>query len=85
VQAALSAIQARVLLMPSETHLYFPVADCVLELSSLSSGRLFPVPSIWGHVAVAPSSKPAEKSFIKAAVNKSRELMLGKAGETEWG
>ncbi|MCB8880557.1 alpha/beta fold hydrolase [Acidisoma cellulosilytica] len=66
--AALSAIQARVLLMPGETDLYFPPEDNAVEASSLKHGVLKPIPSIWGHVAGAPSNLPEEKAFLRAAV-----------------
>jgi len=66
--AALGAIQARVLLMPSETDLYFPVADNALELASLQEAELQPIPSIWGHVAGAPANLPEERAFLRTAV-----------------
>ncbi|GAB0116617.1 alpha/beta fold hydrolase [Acidisoma sp. 7E03] len=66
--AALAAICARVLLMPCETDLYFPVADNALELAHLQTGALHAIPSIWGHVAGAPSDLPEERAFLRAAV-----------------
>ncbi|WP_459696774.1 alpha/beta fold hydrolase [Acidisoma sp. C75] len=65
---ALASITARVLLMPCETDLYFPPADNAAELGALRAGCLRPIPSIWGHVAGAPASLPAEHAFLKAAV-----------------
>jgi homoserine O-acetyltransferase len=69
---ALSAIEARVLLMPGETDLYFRVADNAAELPLLKRGTLLPIPSIWGHRAGNPQPIPADTAFIKAAV---RELL----------
>ena len=69
---ALSAIEARVLLMPGETDLYFRVADNAAELPHLRRGRLLPIPSIWGHRAGNPQPNPPDAAFIKAAV---RELL----------
>lgn len=66
--AALGAIRARVLLMPSETDLYFPPADNALELPHLRQAELKPIPSIWGHVAGAPSDLPGEHAFLRRAV-----------------
>jgi homoserine O-acetyltransferase len=66
--AALGAIRARVLLMPGETDLYFPVADNAAELSHLRAAELRPIPSIWGHVAGAPANIPADRAFLRAAV-----------------
>ncbi|MFC4640181.1 alpha/beta fold hydrolase [Deinococcus hohokamensis] len=65
---ALSAIQARVLLMPGETDLYFRVADNAAELPHLRAGQLRPIPSIWGHRAGSPAGLPEELAFLKAAV-----------------
>jgi homoserine O-acetyltransferase len=71
---ALSAIKARVLLMPGETDLYFRVADNAAELPHLKHGTLLPIPSIWGHRAGNPQPNPADAAFIKAAV---REFLAG--------
>ena len=65
---ALAAIEARVLLMPCETDLYFPVADNAAELRHLRSGKLLPIPSIWGHRAGNPVANAADQAFLKAAV-----------------
>jgi homoserine O-acetyltransferase len=65
---ALRAVRARVLLMPSETDLYFRVADNAAELPHLAHGELRPIPSIWGHRAGNPVPNPADRSFVKHAV-----------------
>ena len=65
---ALAAIEARVLLMPSVTDLYFPVADNADELRHLRHGKLLPIPSIWGHRAGNPAANPADQAFLRAAV-----------------
>ena len=65
---ALQAIRARVLLMPSETDLYFRVADNEAELPHLAHAALKPIPSIWGHRAGNPVANPADARFIKEAV-----------------
>lgn len=66
--AALRAIQARVLLLPSETDLYFRVADNEAELAHLANAELHPIPSIWGHLAGNPSSNPSDADYLKAQV-----------------
>jgi homoserine O-acetyltransferase len=66
--AALGRISARVLLMPSETDLYFRVADNAAELPHLKHGRLAPIPSIWGHRAGNPVANPEDAAFIRDAV-----------------
>ena len=65
---ALAAIEARVLLLPSATDLYFRVADNEAELPHLRHGRLLPIPSIWGHRAGNPSPNPEDAAFIRAVV-----------------
>ncbi len=68
LDAALRRITARVLLMPSETDLYFRVADNAAELPHLQHGRLAPIPSIWGHRAGNPVTNPADAAFLKREV-----------------
>lgn len=68
LDAALRGIEARVLLMPSETDLYFRVADNAAELPHLKHGRLAPIPSIWGHRAGNPVANPADAAFLKREV-----------------
>jgi homoserine O-acetyltransferase len=67
---ALGAIQARMLLLPSETDLYFRVADNAAELPHLKHAELRPIPSIWGHRAGNPNPAllPAEFAFVRDAV-----------------
>jgi homoserine O-acetyltransferase len=67
---ALQAIKARVLLLPSETDLYFRIADNALELAHLSDAELVPIPSIWGHRAGNPAANPRDAAFLKAAVQR---------------
>ena len=66
--AALARIEARVLLLPSATDLYFRVADNEAELPHLRHGRLAVIPSIWGHRAGNPAPNPADAAFIRAEV-----------------
>ena len=66
--AALRAITARVLLIPSATDLYFRVADNEAELSHLRNGALATIPSIWGHRAGSPEGIPADLDFLTSHV-----------------
>ncbi|HVZ08559.1 alpha/beta fold hydrolase [Rhodopila sp.] len=66
--AALRAIQARVLLMPGATDLYFRVADNQAELPFLRHAVLRPIDSIWGHRAGNPVGNPADAAFIRQEV-----------------
>jgi homoserine O-acetyltransferase len=70
LSAALATISARVLLMPSETDLYFRVADNAAELPHLKSAELLPIPSIWGHRAGNPAGLPTELAFVRTAVQR---------------
>ena len=68
LQAALRAIQAKVLLTPGETDLYFRVADNAAELEHLAHAELRPIPSIWGHRAGNPATNPVDAAFVRDAV-----------------
>ncbi|SDH97749.1 alpha/beta fold hydrolase [Alloyangia pacifica] len=70
--AALTAIRARVLLMPGDRDLYFRVADNQNELRHLGSASLVEIPSIWGHRAGHPANQPDDRAFIERHV---RELL----------
>jgi homoserine O-acetyltransferase len=70
-RAALSAIRARAIIMPSETDLYFRVRDNQLEVELMPNAELRPIPSIWGHAA-GLGVNPSDNEFIDAAL---RELL----------
>jgi len=61
-EAALRSVKARVLYMPSETDLYFPVGDARYEAAFIPHVRLLPIPSLWGHPAGAAAS-PEDANF----------------------
>jgi homoserine O-acetyltransferase len=65
---ALNTIRARLLLMPSRTDLYFPVADNAAELPHIAQGVLRPIPTIWGHRAGSPIENPEDLAFLRKAV-----------------
>lgn len=67
---ALSAITARTLLLPSETDLYFRVADNAAELPHLRDAELTVLPGVWGHRAGSPHGLPDETAFLRAAVRR---------------
>lgn len=66
-EAALRSIEARVLLMPGETDLYFPVADSEYEATLIPDVKLVPIPSIWGHGAGAGAG-PGDAEFVNRAI-----------------
>ncbi|NER84571.1 MAG: alpha/beta fold hydrolase [Leptolyngbya sp. SIO1D8] len=65
---ALGAIQARTLVMPAETDLYFTPADCEAEAALIPGAEYRPIPSIWGHRAGNPYQNPEDEVFIQQAV-----------------
>lgn len=69
LDAALGAITARVLLMPSATDLYFRTADNELELAALRKAELVEIPSVWGHRAGSPQDIPTDLDFLRRHVN----------------
>ena len=71
-EAACKAIQAKTILMPCKTDLYFPVADNEIQASLMSNTELRPIPSDWGHIAGAPGLNPVDSAFID---NAHRELL----------
>jgi homoserine O-acetyltransferase len=68
LSTALGAIQARVLLMPGATDLYFRTADNEAELPQLRHAALKPILSIWGHRAGNPVVNPEDAAFIRREV-----------------
>ena len=64
----LRSIEAEVTLLPSETDLYFRVADNEAELAFLRSAELRPIPSIWGHRAGNPNLDADDMTFLARAV-----------------
>lgn len=67
VEQALRAIRVPFLYMPSETDLYFPLADARYEAAFIPRGQLMPIPSLWGHPAGA-AANPQDKAFLNAAI-----------------
>jgi homoserine O-acetyltransferase len=70
--AALGAIQAKALVMPSESDLYFRVEDNRREVARMPNAELRPIKSVWGHMAGSWPESVADGRFIDAAV---RELL----------
>jgi homoserine O-acetyltransferase/O-succinyltransferase len=65
---ALKSIQAKTLVMPSTTDLYFTPEDCAAEASLIPKAEYLPIPSIWGHRAGNPYQNPEDEAFIRQAV-----------------
>ncbi len=66
-QKALQSITARVLYMPCETDLYFPIGDARYEQQFLKHSTFTPIPSLWGHSA-GGGGNPADAAFINQQI-----------------
>jgi len=61
---AMQSIQAKTLVMPSTTDLYFTPEDCDREAAMISNAKYLPIPSIWGHRAGNPYQNLKDAKFI---------------------
>jgi homoserine O-acetyltransferase len=68
-ERALRSIKTRVLYIPSETDLYFPLTDARYEQAFISRVTFTPIPSLWGHTAGA-ASNPADLEFLNENIAK---------------
>ena len=66
VKAALRSIQVRVLYMPGETDLYFPMTAARYEMQHLKHAVWKPMPSLWGHPAGAGWSDKDKQLILKS-------------------
>ena len=66
VEAALRSIRARVLYMPGETDLYFPMTDARYEMQNLKHVVWEPMPSLWGHAAGAGWGDKDKQLILKS-------------------
>ena len=65
---ALAAIEARAIIMPCSTDLYFPVDDSRVEVQLLRNAELRILDSKFGHVAGGPGRVPRDTAFVEAAI-----------------
>lgn len=68
---ALGAIEARAVLCPGETDLYFPPADMALEASQMRDAELRTIPGPWGHfseVGIDPDCNRHLTEAIRSAL-----------------
>lgn len=66
-EKALRSIAAKVLYMPCETDLYFPIGDARYEQQFLANSTFTPIPSLWGHSA-GGGGNPADAAFINEQI-----------------
>jgi homoserine O-acetyltransferase len=67
-ESALQSIQAKTLVMPAITDLYFTPEDCLAEAQLIPQAEYRPIPSIWGHRAGNPYQNPEDEAFIRSAI-----------------
>jgi homoserine O-acetyltransferase/O-succinyltransferase len=65
---ALAAIEARAIIMPSSTDLYFPQEDSRLEAQLMPNAELRVLESKFGHIAGGPDRVPQGTAFVEAAI-----------------
>ncbi|MCX5964471.1 MAG: alpha/beta fold hydrolase [Cyanobacteria bacterium] len=65
---AMQSIQAKTLVMPSTTDLYFTPEDCDREAAMIPNAKYLAIPSIWGHRAGNPYQNPEDAKFIRQSV-----------------
>ena len=68
LNAALAAIRAPAIVMPSTTDLYFTLDDSKIETALMPNAELRPIESFWGHRAGNPQNSPDDEAFIRQAV-----------------
>src|SRR5262249_55468653 len=82
--AALAAITARAVIMPSTTDLYFTLADSEAETLGMPNAELQPISSIWGHRAGNPvqclEDEATLRTAVKALLARCHGLMPAAAG-----
>jgi homoserine O-acetyltransferase/O-succinyltransferase len=64
---ALRTIQARTIVLPGRTDLYFPPEDSAIEVEHLRNAELRVIPSVWGHYA-GGGKDPADTRFVDDAL-----------------
>lgn len=69
-ERAMQSIQAKTLVMPATTDLYFTPEDCAAEAELIPNAKYQPIPSIWGHRAGNPYQNPEDAAFIRQAIQK---------------
>jgi homoserine O-acetyltransferase/O-succinyltransferase len=68
LKGALRQVEARCIVMPSTTDLYFPATDSSAEVDLLPNAELRPLVSELGHVAGRPGIRAAETAQIGEAM-----------------
>jgi homoserine O-acetyltransferase len=75
--AALDAIRARTIVMPSRTDLYFVPEDSAREVALMPNAELRVIESVWGHRAATHGTDPTDMEFLGRAI---RDVLDGPGG-----
>ncbi len=67
IEKALEDIKCKVLYMPSQTDMYFPIGDAEYEKQFIPKVEFVPIPSIWGHLA-GVGINPEDNDFLNAKI-----------------
>lgn len=67
-EQALAGIEARAIVMPGSTDLYFPPEDSRREVAHMANAELRVIESDWGHLAGSPLCDAPSKRFIDTAL-----------------
>jgi homoserine O-acetyltransferase len=65
---ALRSIEARTIVMPASTDLYFPPEDSAFEVAHLPNAELRVIESDWGHIAGGPGRNERDSAFVEQAI-----------------
>jgi len=80
-RAALAAIRARAILMPSRTDLYFTAEDAATDAAGIHNAECRVLASDWGHCAGGPGREPASMTAIFDAMGRLLEPANLSAGD----
>ena len=64
----LARIEARCLIMPARTDMYFPPEDNEEEVKHLKDGTYKPIETIWGHMAGGGGGTAEDSEFIASTI-----------------
>jgi homoserine O-acetyltransferase len=68
LDAALGAITAKSIILPSTTDLYFTAHDSEVETAKMPNAEFRPIVSNWGHRAGNPVFNPDDEAVLRGAV-----------------
>lgn len=67
--AALNAIKAKAILLPSSSDLYFPPEDNAIEVQHMPNAELRVFDTPWGHCVANPGNQPRFHTFLDTCIS----------------